>query len=102
MEGRLRSVLNTRFMSKQKNIANFNEIRFWTWFLSEDKERIVFKVGGGDLEVQINPISARTEYGIRGDRIKLSPIAEPPELTFDEPEDLEEEHVDKEDFDGSS
>ena len=34
--GRRRVVLNSRFTSGQRNAANFNEVRFWTWFLAGD------------------------------------------------------------------
>lgn len=90
IEGRRRSVLNTRFMSNQKNMSNFNEIRYWLWFLSVEGRNIKFDVGDSTLDVDINPISITIQKGIYEDQRKISPTESPPEISF---EDTSEESI---------
>lgn len=83
IEGKQRSVLNTRFMSNQRNYANFNEVRYWLWFLSADGKRVKFDVGNDNLEVDANPIPIRINKGIFNDQKTLSPTGKPPQLFFE-------------------
>ena len=84
IEGKKRSVLNTRFMSNQRTFANFNEIRFWLWFLATDGKKIQFDTGQDFIEVDTEPIRIQITEGIFDDQKSLSPTGHPPQLIFDD------------------
>jgi hypothetical protein len=88
IEDRRRIVLNSRFTSAQRNSANFNEIRFWTWFLAGDEPVLKLELGSGetlDVVAELRPIE--TDFGILGDSRSLSPVRSAPELIFAEDEE---------------
>lgn len=83
--------LSTRFLSRQKNSQNFNEIRFWAWFLSEDGKKIRMDFGGPYVEVDSEPLPASLAGGIFGDYKRFSPITRGPPKIFEESASREEE-----------
>jgi hypothetical protein len=85
IEGRRRTVLNSRFTSGQRNSANFNEVRFWLWYLAGDEEHLRLPIDNGrtmDIRVALGPIEVG--FGILGDSHALSPIQAAPEVIFEE------------------
>jgi hypothetical protein len=85
--GRRRIVLNSRFTSGQRNAANFNEVRFWTWFLAGDDPILRLPIGDSDtLDIRVAGEPLLVEFGILGDNHALSPIQAAPELHFEEQE----------------
>ena len=77
------SIINTRFLSTQKNISNLNEIRYWLWFLSKDGENIDLFLGDETLKIPLQLKSINMNFGIFEDRIKLSKVKEPYDIKFD-------------------
>ncbi len=96
IEGRRRVVLNAKFTSGQRNTANFNEIRFWLWFLAGDEPVLSLDVGGGQsLAVRVSQVPLEVDFGILGDERELSPIRGAPDIHFeDEDSPTEEEDTD--------
>lgn len=87
--GRRRVVLNSKFTSGQRNAANFNEVRFWIWFLAGDDPLLRLPLGDGDtLQVRVAFEPLQVEFGILGDNHSLSPIQTAPDLHFEEEEGL--------------
>jgi hypothetical protein len=76
--------LSTRFLSSQKNSQNFNEIRFWAWFLSEDGKKIKIDFGDTFVEINAQPFSTSVTGGIFGDYKAFSPIIRGPPKIFEE------------------
>ncbi|MGV8142236.1 MAG: toll/interleukin-1 receptor domain-containing protein [Candidatus Pacearchaeota archaeon] len=103
IEGKKRSVLNTRFMSNQKNISNLTEIRYWVWFLSNENSKMSLDIGGDTIDLETNLLTCESPIGISGDYIKQSSVTSPPEITFREYEgeeiDLESELTEGVDLD---
>lgn len=85
--GRRRIVLNSKFTSGQRNAANFNEVRFWLWFLAGDDPLLRLPLGDADtLDVRVVVEPLRVEFGILGDTHALSAIQAAPDLRFEEEE----------------
>jgi hypothetical protein len=83
--GRRRIVLNSRFTSGQRNAANFNEVRFWTWFLAGDDPILRLSLGDHEaLEVRVAAEPLQVEFGILGDQHALSPVQAAPDLQFED------------------
>jgi len=86
IEGRRRTVLNSRFTSGQRNSANFNEIRFWLWYLAGDDESLRLEIDNDgrtlDVKVALEPIEVG--FGILGDSHSLSSIQAAPDVAFEE------------------
>lgn len=82
IEGRRRSVLNTKINSRQKNSQVLDETRFWAWLLSEDGKTIKFDLGAGQfIEVEAVPYSTYVDRGIFGDWKEMpSTVEAPPDL----------------------
>jgi hypothetical protein len=107
IEGRRRAVLSTRSLARQRNLAAFDDVRFWVWLVSEDGRRIKMKIDAGrDLEVDTNPLAIEIRGGIYGDEVTFPEIVETPPELIEAPtggeEDLdieenEDEEVDLED-----
>ena len=95
IEGRRRSILNARFRSLEGNAMNLSEIRFWLWLIGEDKNRLLFNLGGEDLEVDARPAPIPVNVGIYGDQPALSEVLEPPMIEFSK-DDVSEDDVDVE------
>jgi hypothetical protein len=76
--------LSTKFLSTQKNSQNFNEIRFWAWFLSEDGKKIKMDFGDLFVEIDIQPFSTAVAGGVFADYTSLSPIIRSPPKIFEE------------------
>jgi len=88
IEGRRRSVLSTKFLSSQRNLRDFSEMRFWAWLLSADGKTIKLDLGNGHLEVSTKPLSVSVRGGIFGDSVPLPETIEvPPNLFRREPEE---------------
>lgn len=85
IEGRRRTVLNSKFTSGQRNSANFNEVRFWVWFLAGDESHLRLRLDTGTtMDVKVEPEPVEVDFGILGDNKALSPIQAAPELQFEE------------------
>jgi hypothetical protein len=85
IEGRRRTVLNSRFTSGQRNSANFNEVRFWVWFLAGDEPYLRLRIDTGvTLDVKVEPEPVEVDFGILGDNKALSAIHAAPEIQFEE------------------
>jgi len=92
IRGRRRTVLSTRVLSRQRNLAEFDDTRFWAWLLSEDGYTIKMDLGGLYLEINTEPLSTTIRGGIFGDSKILPEIVDsPPDLLG--PEEEEEEEV---------
>jgi len=63
-----RKGLATKFLSRQKNLQNFNENRFWPLFFSTDGKKIEVNLGEGSLEISTIPLSVKINAGIIGDQ----------------------------------
>lgn len=90
IEGNRRNALNAKFLGTQKNRSNHNAVRFWAWFLSEEKDKMQFDIGGVPLEVDVSGRPLEISQGILGDQSDLTPVVEPPELVFQDDEDEKE------------
>jgi hypothetical protein len=90
IEGQLLSNLSTKFMARQKNKANFNEIRFWAWWLSEDGKTIKMDFGKSSVEIDVKPLSTSVIGGVFGDYSELSKMTSGPPKIFEEEEEEEE------------
>lgn len=91
ISGKRRIVLNAKFTSRQRNASSFNEIRFWTWFLSDNDHVIRLPIEKNtdiSIDVEMRPIEV--SFGILGDRRNISPTEAPPDLKFED-EKVEEE-----------
>ena len=83
--------MNAKFTSRQRNASSFNEIRFWTWFLSDNDHVIRLPIEKNtdiSIDVEMRPIEV--SFGILGDRRNISPTEAPPDLKFED-EKVEEE-----------
>lgn len=90
IEGRRRTVLNSRFTSGQRNSANFNEVRFWVWFLAGDEPHLRLRIDTGvTMDVRVEPEPVEVGFGILGDNKALSPIQAAPEIHFEEEDEGE-------------
>lgn len=100
IQGRRRSILNTKLRSRLRNDVEFDEMRFWAWLISDGK-KIVMGSDSARIEVDARPLMFKTSAGIYGDT-KIIPemITEPPALVEESvedeefavnPEDVEEE-----------
>ena len=88
IEGRRRTVLSTKFLSSQRNLNDFSEMRFWAWLLSTDGKTIKLDLGNGHLEVSTKSLSVSVKGGIFGDSVRLPTTVEaPPSLFSREPEE---------------
>lgn len=83
--------LSTKFLSTQKNSQNFNEIRFWAWFLSEDGKKIRMDFGGPYVEIDVQSLPASLTGGVFGDYKELPPITRGPPRIFEESTSMEDE-----------
>lgn len=90
IEGRRRSILSTRLLSRQRNLPEFDDTRFWIWLLSEDGNTM--KLDFGRVAVSTRPISVPILGGIYGDLKVLPEVsASPPDLIQEIPEaDIED------------
>jgi hypothetical protein len=77
-------------MARQKNKANFNEIRFWAWWLSEDGKTIKMDFGKSSVEIDVQPLSTSVIGGVFGDYSELSKMTSGPPKIFEEEEEEEE------------
>lgn len=84
IKGPRSKLLSTRFLSSQKNTQNFNEIRFWAWFLSEDGKKIKMDFGGTHVEIDAKPLPATVAVGVFGDYRDFSQIDRGPPKIFEE------------------
>jgi len=88
--------LSTRFLSSQKNSQNFNEIRFWAWFLSEDGKKVKMDFGDSFIEIDVQPFPTSVVGGVFGDYKAFSPIIRSPPKIFEEETSKEGESVEPE------
>jgi hypothetical protein len=87
IKGRRASTLTTNFLAKQKNTQNFNEIRFWAWFLSDDGKKIKMNFGDQFIEIEVHPLATKIDGGVFGDYKPFAPmICSPPEIYQEEQE----------------
>lgn len=95
IEGRRRSILNTRLRSMVKNDVEFDEMRFWAWLISDGK-KIIMGSDDAKIEIDSKPLTFETSGGIYGDK-KIIPdmITEPPPLV-EEDDEMEEFEVNSE------
>lgn len=88
IQGKRRSVLNTRLRSRIRNNVEFDEMRFWAWLLSDGK-----KITMGSeytIEIDYKPLKFKTPYGIFGDHKPLPDVVEePPPLIGKDDDDLD-------------
>jgi hypothetical protein len=84
IQGPLRSTLSTKFLARQKNSPNFNETRFWAWFLSGDGKTIKMDFGGPRIEIDAQPLSTSVSGGVFGDYTELSKMTSGPPKIFEE------------------
>ena len=97
--GKRRIALNAKFTSRQRNASNFNELRFWSWFLSDDDHLIKLEIEDGKsifVDAEMHPIEV--DFGILGDKRDISPTQAPPDLIFDEETDIEDHLEDLDDM----
>lgn len=102
IDGRRRSVLNTKINSRFRNSQVLDETRFWAWLLSEDGKTIKLDLGPGQtIEVDASPIPVRLDRGIFGDWKEIpSTVDAPPELVEGADEDtIEAEDIEDEEDD---
>lgn len=84
IRGPLQSTLSTKFLAKQKNGPNFNEIRFWAWFLSADGKTIRMDFGGPYVEIDAQPLTISVDGGIFADYTELAQMTSGPPKIFEE------------------
>lgn len=84
IQGPLRSTLSTKFLARQKNSTNFNEIRFWAWFLSQDGKTIRIDFGGTLVEIDAQPLPTTVIGGVFGDYTELSKMTSGPPKIFED------------------
>lgn len=90
-----RGRLATRFMARQKNRANLQEVRFMAWLMSNEPNLISVDYGVQRLSIGIEQLSMTIADGIFGDQMEVPEAHDPPD--FDETEaeggddDLDEE-----------
>jgi hypothetical protein len=89
IQGPLRSTLSTKFLSRQKNRSNFNEIRFWAWLISQDGKTIKMDFGKSYVEIDAQPLSTSVIGGVFGDYTELSEATSGPPRIFAEEFDKE-------------
>ena len=75
--GKRKSVLNTKLQSQMKNDAEFDEMRFWAWILSDGTK---IKMGSDDavIEIDSKPLSFKTSYGVYGDCKPIPNVVQKP------------------------
>ena len=94
IQGKRRSVLNTKLRSRMRNSAEFDEIRFWAWLLS-DGYKITIGSSSAAVDIDLKPLSFKTACGVYGDH-KLIPnvIEEPPPLVEENDPELTDAYED--------
>lgn len=99
IQGPRKAALSTRCLSRQRNLAELDDIRFWAWLLSEDGQNIKMELGGLYLEISTRPFSTTIRGGIFGDSKEFPEVADsPPDLLElgeedDEVDTIEEEEL---------
>ena len=89
IKGKRRSVLNTRLQSRLKNDVEFDEMRFWSWILS-DGAKIMMGDEQNPIEINFRPLSFKTSYGVFGDHKPIPDVfEEPPPLIEEDDDDSE-------------
>ena len=95
IQGKRKSVLNTRLRSRVRNNAEFDEMRFWAWILS-DGTKITMGSNNATIQIDSKPLSFKISYGIYGDHKPIpDEIKEPPPIV-EEPDNFESIIADQE------
>jgi hypothetical protein len=91
IEGRRRIVLNAKFTSGQRNATNFNEVRFWNWFLAGEDGVLRLSIDTRQtLGVELQPAPIPLDVGVLGDQTNLSPVNAAPDVLFEEENEEDE------------
>ena len=98
IQGKRRSVLNTRLQSRLKNNVEFDEMRFWAWLLS-DGTKITMGSGGSTIEIASKPLAFKTTCGVYGDRKPIPNVIEEPPPLVETDDDNSEDVIDDEELD---
>ena len=89
IKGKRRSKLSTRLQSCIRNSAEFDEMRFWAWLLS-DGSKITMGSSDSTIEINLKPLRFKTDYGVHGDHKPIPDAVEkPPSLVEEEGDDSE-------------